>query len=171
MQFTLHTKFGQLLVKVHGTGHFYVYNDNESGVYNKPRNLITIRGKEHTYVTMHCGVKPDDTIDGQTYDFNGNDCIFVSKYPTNPYFKVKAVWCSTMTDLAKKAFFDEVLEKLNAYYKQNKATIQAEWGEIKKHNHREKIKAIQEKIQEANQELEKLNNELKVLVKDFPENS
>ena len=168
-QFTLPTKFGNVAVLLNADGFFYIGSRlrKESGYGDEDPFIITIRGKTYNYFSYHAGLNPSTgLIDASTYDFNGNDACFASKYPDNRYFRIKSLYFNA-TEAAKYALTDEILKCLNEFYLNNKIEIQKIWAEIKQAKLIAKIEGLKEKITGLEKEIESAQNEINELTKNL----
>jgi hypothetical protein len=167
-QFSLNTKFGNVAVKFNGVNTFSVGSRlaKESGYGDEEPFILTIRNKSYNYFSYHAGLNPaTGLIDASTYDFNGNDHCFASKYPNNEYFKVKSLYFDA-TDAAKYALADEILIKLNEFYAQNKDEINKIWAEMGQEKLIEKISGLKSKISDLEKEIEAAQSEIAELSKN-----
>lgn len=165
--FEISTKFGLITVLINGVNSFYLSNDKKDE--RNTKNLITIRGKNYSNFSVHCGLLPVDAIGIKTYDFDGNTPIFAEDKPDNDYFKIKSIYLSgnlkEATESAKKALYFEISEQINKFYEENKKIIKNIWQELSKEYKIEKIQCLKDKIAQMNQEIEKVQAEINELEK------
>lgn len=167
--FDLPTKFGTVFFKVNGINEIYV-SDNKRIDFKDVWADIVIRGKNHKNLHLRFGLLPDGTLDGRTYDFDGNTPCFVSSKANNTYFKVRAVHLSEgsresfsikdSSDAAKTALYDEIKIKLNEFFKNNEDLIESEFVLRATEQRQKRMDELNQEIAELERQLKEKNDEL-----------
>jgi hypothetical protein len=170
--FELPTKFGTVFFNVNGANEIYVSSREPFTAYGQDVYAdIVIRNKKHKNLHLRFGLHPDGTLDGLTYDSDGNTIVFV-KDKGSEYYEQRAISLNEgngglsfneSTHAAKIALYREIKEKLNKFYSENPDSINHEFRARALENKQGKIKELQEKIAELKQTLFETEKELSLI--------